>query len=92
MDTYRYNYWSDFTRDFSSNKPVVIFITGDKFDNKKGEWIQANHVVVGVGFRIMNDDTRFIRVYDAWTQSNTRFVNFHADSITEFRGVCVTVS
>ena len=91
LNDYLLDTWANFKNDFDANKSNIIFIEGNKQD-EGGNWITVGHFVIGVGYRIMNDGTRYIRIYDGWNKSNDRFLHFDADSITTFKGTSVTIS
>ncbi len=90
VNGYLLNWWSGFQEDFDDNMSNLIFIQGNK--QQDGEWVVVGHFVVGIGYRILNDGSRYIRVYDGWNKSNTRFLHFDADSLVTFMGASVTIS
>lgn len=88
---YVFNLWINFKSSYDLGNCNIIFIEGNHL-NREGEWEQVGHFVVGVGYRIMNDGTRYIRVYDGWNNSNSRFIHFDSDSLTQFKGSSMVVS
>lgn len=91
VNGYLLNQWSGFKEDFDDNMCNLIFVRGTK-QTSAGEWITVGHFVVGIGYRILNDGSRYIRVYDGWYNSNNRFLNFDADSLVTFKGASVSIS
>lgn len=90
INSYLTHSWSDFKRDFDADKLNIIFIKGNKLVD--GKWTTVGHFVVGIGYRIMNDGTRYVGVYDGWNASSNRFLCFDADSVTTFNGASVVIS
>lgn len=90
INSYWLHLWSDFKRDFDDGKPNLIFIQGYTLEN--GSWVTAGHFVVGIGYRITNDGTRYIRVYDGWNATSSRFILFDSDILTEFKGASVYIT
>lgn len=90
IDDYWFDWWSDFKRDFDNGYPNIMFLEGKRLYN--GSWETVGHFVVGVGYRIMNDNTRYIRVYDGWYTSSSRFISFDGDALTTIKGAAVNVS
>ena len=90
ISDYASDSWARFKSDFDANKPNLIYIRGNVLEN--GTWTTVGHFVVGVGYRVLNDGTRYIRVYDGWNSSTNRFLQFDADSLTTFKGASVSVT
>lgn len=88
LDSYLLNRWSSFKSDFDAHRPNLILIEGYKLKN--GSWEKVGHFVVGVGYRIMNDGERYVRVYDGWN-ATSRFIHFGDDALTSFKGTAVDV-
>lgn len=88
LDSYLLNRWSSFKSDFDANRPNLISVEGYKLKN--GSWEKAGHLVVGVGYRIMNDGECYVRVYDGWN-ATSRFLHYGDDALTSFRGTAVDV-
>ena len=82
--------WSDFKRDFDGGYPNAMAIYGTILVD--GEPEDAGHAVVGIGYRILNDDTKYIRVYDGWNASNSRFVKFKSNVISKIEGAVVDIT
>lgn len=91
INDYLFDTWGNFKGDFDDNKSNIIFIEGRK-KNEAGQWITVGHFVVGIGYRVMNDGTRYVRIYDGWNKSNNRFLHFDADSLVTFCGASVSIS
>lgn len=91
VSDYLFDTWANFKGDFDNNKSNIIFIEGNKKDDN-GNWITVGHFVIGVGYRIMNDGTKYVRVYDGWYSSNNRFLQFDSESVTTFKGASVNIS
>lgn len=87
---YLYDWWSDFKRDFDGGYPNLMLLQGN--DYKDDKWIIIGHFVVGVGYLIMNDNSRYIRVYDGWFESTKRFIGFDHKGFTSIKGAVVDVS
>ena len=90
---YSYDWWTDFKRDFDKDKINFICIVGKTYDDDNN-LTRTSHQLVGVGYRILNDGTRYIRVYDGWNPSNSRFLIFKSDTdlLYEFMGTSVVIS
>lgn len=88
LDSYLLNRWSSFKHDFDADKPNLISISGYKL--KDGSWTEVGHMIVGVGYRIMNDGECYVRVYDGWN-ATSRFIHFGDDALTAFQGTSVDV-
>lgn len=82
--------WSDFTRDFNGGYPNAMAIYGTAIID--GVPQEAGHAVVGIGYRILNDGTKYIRVYDGWNHSNSRFVKFKSNVISRIEGAVVDIT
>ena len=90
VNGYLFNTWNNFKNDFDANKPNLNFIEGYKYENNT--WNVAGHFVVGIGYRILNDGTRYVRIYDGWKASSNRFIHFGSDTLVTFKGASVVVS
>lgn len=88
LDSYFLNRWSSFKHDFDADKPNLICIRGYKLED--GSWEEVGHMIVGVGYRIMNDGECYVRVYDGWN-ATSRFIHFGDDALTSFYGTAVDV-
>lgn len=90
VNGYLFNTWANFKNDFDANKPNLIFIEGNKLVGNT--WTTVGHFIIGIGYRIMNDGTRYVRIYDGWKASSNRFIHFDSDTLSTFKGASVVVS
>ena len=84
--------WTSFKSAFDAGKCVMIDLMGDKYYESTDTWGTAWHYVLGVGYRILNDGSKYVRVYDGWYPSNSRFILFDSDAINVFWGAGVSVN
>ena len=78
IDKYKYNYWSDFTRDIGLGYPILVYFMAytnySPTDNTK-----IAHEVLAVGYctrRVGDDNIKYLNVYDGWSTSTTRYMKF----------------
>ena len=80
-DDYRYDYWSDFTRDINAHKPILLYTS-----SKAG----TAHSQVVVGHRMYDNGAKYLRILSGWTCYPT-FVKFKPSSLNNFNGYCVSI-
>lgn len=80
------NTWANFKNCADNNYPNLINIWGDSNNGLLETLFGAGHFVVGIGYRIMNDGTKYLRVIDGWTESTDRFLSFNSSYIDWIKG------
>ena len=80
------NAWSEFKRCADSDRANLIFIQGDD-----DELLPGGHFLVGIGYRIMNDGTKYLRVIDGWNDTVNRFMQFDSSLIYDIHGTRVHI-
>lgn len=91
IEDYRLNLWSDFVYDVENDNPIIVAISGMVY-NDKGELEEKGHMVVGVGYRVSNDEDHFIQVCDGWYSTVKRYLNFNSYELKSLWGAAVRVS
>ena len=80
------NAWSEFKRCADSDRANLIFIQGDD-----DGLLPGGHFLVGIGYRIMNDGTKYLRVIDGWRDTVNRFMQFDSSLIYDIHGTRVHI-
>ncbi len=82
IDDYRYDWWSDFTRDINRDRPVLVSIQGAGDD---GYW--TAHAVAAFGY-VETDNAKYLKVADG-NYSSQRYLNYDYYGVHE--GFCVYI-
>lgn len=92
INDYWFDRFSDFKEDFDDDKMNLMYIRGYSYDSGSNSWEDVGHFIVGIGYRIMEDGSRYIRVCDGWNATNNRFLNFDSNALTVLQGTSVEIS
>ncbi len=78
------NLWVYYKFGFDEGVPCVIFVDGYKLE--ENVWETTAHAIIGIGYRVLTDNTRYIRVVDGWISSNSRFLNYDSEYLLDIEG------
>ncbi len=82
-----FNWWSDFTGDIDSGKPLILRVGGN---DSSGDHL--GHFVVVMGYCKDTSNAGYLRIADGWNATTHRYVKFKPSDLDEFYGFSITIS